>query len=171
MVLPFADILKTFGAHGELLIRLCPEAPKEINVSEPVFIKIDGYAVPFYYKRFETRGKHRALVVFDDMETEMLAQELVGKTIMAHGKGRAVKDEAPAAGTSVLAYEVIDENSGQIGTVSGFFDIPGNPCLQIQRSEQEMLIPFHEALVITVDHKRKIITTNLPDGLVNINPQ
>ncbi|MDR3236120.1 MAG: hypothetical protein LBT48_05250 [Prevotellaceae bacterium] len=171
MALPFADILKTFGAHGELLIRLCPDAPREINVSEPVFIKIDGYAVPFYFKRFETRGTHRALVVFDDMETEMLAQELVGKTIMEKGEGRMAKSETPVADISVLAYEVIDEHAGQLGAVTGFFDIPGNPCLQIQCGEQEMLIPFHEDLITTVDHKRKIITTNLPEGLVTINRQ
>ena len=169
--LHFADVVKTFGAHGELLIRLRPEAPEEINLSEPVFIVIDGYAVPFYFKQFGARGNHRALVVFDDMETMELAQELVGKAIerrMEKGERRKGNGEGRADKASLLNYNVVDEKAGEIGVVAGFIDIPGNPCLRLNNDAQEILIPFREEMM-TIDHRKKIITTNLPDGLVDLN--
>jgi 16S rRNA processing protein RimM len=175
-----ADVVKTFGAHGELLIRLRPEAPEEINVSEPVFITIDGYAVPFYFKRFEARGNHRALVVFDNMESMELAQELVGKTIsrqcsFSSGSFQSAVCIADCllptegeAGMKPLHYSVIDKKAGEIGVVVGFIDIPGNPCLQLQDGTQEILIPFQKEFM-TIDHKKKTITTDLPEGLVDLN--
>jgi 16S rRNA processing protein RimM len=166
-MMPFADVLKTFGAHGELLIRLRPDAPEEINLSEPVFIFIDGYAVPFYFKQFNTRGNNRALVVFDDMETQDLAQELTGKIIERKGTHDTFTEKTEHT-FSVINYEVVDEKIGKIGTVSEFMDIPGNPCLQVKSGEQEILIPFREEM-LTVNHKKKIITTNLPDGLAELN--
>jgi 16S rRNA processing protein RimM len=169
--LRFAEVIKTFGAHGELLIRLRPEAPEDINLSEPVFITIDGYAVPFYFKQFEARGSQRALVVFDDMETMELAQELVGKTINPLPSQRGGGKTPPpleGVGGRLLHYNVVDKNAGEMGVVTGFMDIPGNPCLQITHSAQEILIPFREEMV-TIDHKKQLITTNLPEGLVGLN--
>ena len=167
--LHFADVVKTFGAHGELLIRLRPEAPEEINLSEPVFIIIEGYAVPFYFKRFEARGNHRALVIFDDMESMELAQELVGKPIELKRKNDKQKNQpASASPFSLLHYHAVDEKAGEIGIVAEFIDIPGNPCLQLNDGMQEILIPFREEMM-TIDHKKKTITTNLPEGLVDVN--
>ncbi|MDR2449461.1 MAG: hypothetical protein LBD52_05830 [Prevotellaceae bacterium] len=164
--LHFADVVKTFGAHGELLIRLRHEAPEEINLSEPVFIAIDGYAVPFYFKQFDARSNHRALVVFDDMETMELAQELVGKAI-ARKTGNGARRTGNGT-LSLLHYNVVDELAGEIGVVAGFIDIPGNPCLQLNDDAQEILIPFREEMM-TIDHRKKIITTNLPEGLLDLN--
>jgi 16S rRNA processing protein RimM len=169
--LHFADVVKTFGAHGELLIRFRTEAPEEINLSEPVFIAIDGYAVPFYFKQFEARGSHRALVVFDDMESIELAQELVGKAI-TQGTGKTPPPWEGVGGRpengGLLHYNVVDGKVGEIGTVAEFIDIPGNPCLQLKNGEQEILIPFREE-IMTIDHKRKTITTSLPEGLLDLN--
>ncbi|MDR0692051.1 MAG: hypothetical protein LBF69_03325 [Prevotellaceae bacterium] len=169
--LHFADVIKTFGAHGELLIRLRPEAPEEINLSEPVFITIDGYAVPFYFKQFDARGNHRALVVFDDMESMELAQELVGKPIERKpekGERRKGNGEKGTEKSSLLGYSVVDEKAGETGVVAGFIDIPGNPCLQLNDGVQEILIPFREEMM-TIDHRKRIITTKLPEGLVDLN--
>ena len=94
-LVPFANVHKTFGANGELIIKLFPEAPEEINLSEPVFITIDGYPVPFFFKSFEARGNNRALIIFDDMETSVLAEELVGK--MMHSRS-AVSRRQSAGG-------------------------------------------------------------------------
>jgi 16S rRNA processing protein RimM len=63
---------------------------------------------------------------------------------------------------------VVDKKAGEIGTVTEFIDIPGNPCLQLNSDAQEILIPFREEM-LTIDHKKKTITTDLPAGLVDLN--
>ena len=176
-LLPFANVHKTFGANGELIIKLFPEAPEEINLSEPVFIIIDGYPVPFFFKYFEARGNNRALIVFDDMESMLLAEELVGEKLYIRQEAESGKQEAESGrqeaegGRQLVNYKVEDEVAGNIGIVSDFMDIPNNPCLLITDSSacHEIIIPYREEFIVKIDHHTKIIAVRLPEGLINLN--
>ena len=167
-LMPFANVHKTFGANGELIIKLFPDAPEEINLSEPIFITIDEYSVPFFFKSYEARGNNRALVVFDDMENMTLAEELVGK--MIYSRQHAVRGTQQAVGgRQVMDYKVEDEVSGNIGVVSGFMDIPGNPCLVVSNGNNEIILPYQEEFIVKVHHNKQTIITRLPAGLLNLN--
>ena len=167
-LVPFANVNKTFGANGELIIRLFPDAPEEINLEEPVFITIDGYPVPFFFKSFETRGNNRALIVFDDMESLPLAEELVGKIICIP---QLTDDRQPAAigGQQLIGYTVQDESIGAIGIVSKLMDIPGNPCLLVYNGNNEIIIPCQGEFIVSVNHSKKIVTARLSEDLINLN--
>jgi 16S rRNA processing protein RimM len=163
---PFADIQKTFGAHGELIIKLWTTAPEEINTTEPVFVVFDGLPVPFYFKSFEARGNNRALVVFDDMESQKLAEELVGKKLLLpdnHKQPDTGEEEA------LTGFSVTDKQHGLLGIVTGYMDIPGNPCLQVEHKGKELIIPFNEAIVLCINRKKRTLETALPEGLLALS--
>jgi 16S rRNA processing protein RimM len=165
---PFAGVHKTFGANGELIIKLFPEAPEEINLSEPIFITIDGYSVPFFFKSFEARGNNRALVVFDDMESLSLAEELVGKMI-CNQQSTIDNQQSAIDNRQLIDYKVEDEGVGDIGIVSKLLDIPGNPCLLVSNGRNEIMIPCQDEFIVNIDHKKKTVATRLPEGLINLN--
>ncbi|MDR0295354.1 MAG: hypothetical protein LBH91_04075 [Prevotellaceae bacterium] len=171
---PFANVHKTFGANGELIIKLFSEAPEEINLSEPVFITIDGCPVPFFFKSFETRGNNRAIVIFDDVESMVLAEELTGKMVFSRQDCFAplamTGSKQSAVGSQLLIdYVVKDEAAGDIGIVVEFMDIPKNPCLSISNGNSKIIIPCQGEFIVKINHKNKIITTRLPEGLINLN--
>jgi 16S rRNA processing protein RimM len=132
-------------------------------MKEPVFVIIDGLPVPFYFKSFEMRGNHRACVIFDDMESQKPAEELVGKTLWLPGPEKAAAQQPDFTG-----YAVHDRQHGALGVVSGFLDIPGNPCLQIAYENRELLIPFNEAIVVRTNIKKRLLETLLPEGLLEL---
>jgi 16S rRNA processing protein RimM len=161
---PFGDIQKTFGAGGELLLKLRADTPDEIDLTKPVFITIDGAPVPFYFKSFVARGAKRAVVVFDDMETQRLAEALVGKTLWL--------PEAKAAATTghpeLTGYTAYDRQHGELGEVAGIVYFPNNPCLQIIFHGRELLVPFHTSIVVKINARKRTLETVLPDGLLEI---
>ncbi|MDR3132815.1 MAG: hypothetical protein LBU42_02175 [Prevotellaceae bacterium] len=159
----FGHVQKTFGAHGELLVRLQAET-ETITIKEPVFVIIDGLPVPFYFKSFELRGSHRAQAVFEDLESQKLAEELVGKTLWLPGSEKAATVRQP----DLTGYAVHDRQHGALGVVSGFLDIPGNPCLQIAYENRELIVPFHETVVVEVNVKKRLLETLLPEGLLEL---
>ena len=61
-MLRIAQVLKSNGTDGELLISFLDIAPEDIDLKEPVFIAFDGLPVPFYFESFQPRGTKRALV-------------------------------------------------------------------------------------------------------------
>jgi 16S rRNA processing protein RimM len=160
-------IQKTFGAHGELIIALYGSNP--LPVGKPVFIDINGLLTPFYVGKVEERGK-KLLVVFDDMEAETLAAELVGKEIMAEQQRK--KNTAAHEGSTLdelLDYRVADVTHGELGTIIGWLDYPNNPCLQVVNpQQQEILIPANGALIAAIAKKEKNLTVDLPQGLIEI---
>ena len=161
---PFGNIQKTFGAAGELLLKLRAAAAEGIDLNAPVFITIDGLPTPFYFKSFEARGANRAVVVFDDVESQRWAEELVGKTLWSpHTKAAAA-----AARRDLTGYAACDRQHGELGAVVGFLDIPGNPCLQIAYRGRELLVPFNEDVVVKINGRKRTIETVLPDGLREI---
>jgi 16S rRNA processing protein RimM len=159
----FGAVQRTFGAQGELIVRLRAET-EAIAIKEPVFVIIDELPVPFYFKSFELRGNHRAQVVFDDMESQKLAEELVGKTLWLPG----TEKETTASQPDLTGYAVHDRQHGALGVVSGFLDITGNPCLQITYENRELIIPFNEAIVVQINVKKRLLETLLPEGLLEL---
>ncbi|MFA5288796.1 MAG: hypothetical protein WC361_05590 [Bacteroidales bacterium] len=167
--LPLATVRKTFGRGGELIIKFRPDVPQNIidqlNKEEPVFIHLDGIPVPFYFTSIAYRGNDQAMVCFENFLSENLAAEWVGKTILYK-----TREEEPLSGGSVLvgyAFQAITTGEEKRrGTVSGFFDYPGNPCLELEFEDgTRTLLPFHEDFIQKIDTKRKVVNLTFPEGL------
>ena len=57
-----------------------------------------------------------------------------------------------------------------IGKVSDVIENPGQLLLiVITEKGTEIMVPFHEDLIVSFDKKRKIISMDLPEGLLEIN--
>lgn len=161
------DVRKTFGTNGELIVKLREDIPTAIlKNKEPVFIYIGGLSVPFYMKSAESKGTAKLLVVFEDMETEALATELVGKSIYIPSKEPVVE---PKGEFDVLVgFTAIDDSHGELGVVTEVMEIPGNPCLVLDNNGLEVIVPLNQDLISKVDPKKKEIHLTLPDGLLDL---
>ena len=62
-----AQVLKSNGTDGELVMGFREIAPEDINLQEPVFIIFDGLPVPFFIESFAKRGNTKALVHITDI--------------------------------------------------------------------------------------------------------
>jgi 16S rRNA processing protein RimM len=156
----FGEVLKTFGTEGEIIVRVGESVPE--NIKEPVFIRIDGLWVPFYFKLFEMRGK-KAKIIFENMETEELAKELVGKKIFSQPDDSG---ESASKLSDLKGFTVIDANFGNLGEVFDVFEYPGNPCLVIIFNDKQVLIPLNG--IKKTEFRKKIIHTTIPEGLLDL---
>ncbi len=157
-----ARVLKSNGSEGELVMSFTGLSPEEIDTEEPVFIYVDGLPVPFYFESFVQRGNSRALVRLTGVRSLRDADELAGASVYA--EDGLYEDEE----SSVEGWTVVDQNGRTVGQVSGYEDIPGNLCLAVQTKEgQEVLLPFHEDLVLGADRENRILQLTVPDGLLD----
>lgn len=157
------QVLKSNGTDGELLLSFPDIAPEEIDLQEPVFIEFDGLPVPFYFESFTPRGRSRALVRLTGVHSLKDADELAGAAVYAD----YFEEEA---GEDLTGWTVVDAASGTaVGTVADFEDIPGNTCLWLRRPDgQEVLLPFHEDLLVGLDEKTGTLTLSIPEGVLDL---
>ena len=155
-----AQVLKSNGTEGELLISFLDVAPEDIDLQEPVYIEFDGLPVPFYFESFTPRGVNRALVRLTGVRSLKDADELSGAAIYADYFEEESEED-------LTGWTVRTPEGALVGTVTDYEDIPGNTCLWVQRpSGDEVLLPLHEDLVIGLDPSTTTITLTIPDGLL-----
>ena len=161
-MLRIAQVLKSNGTDGELLISFFDVSPEDIDLQEPVFIYFDGLPVPFYFESFRQRGNSRALVRLTGVRSLKDADELAGEAIWAD----YFEEEA---GEDLTGWTVKSPEGETIGTVTDYEDIPGNTCLWVKRpGGGEVLLPFHEDLVVEADEKTGTLVLSIPEGILDL---
>jgi ribosomal 30S subunit maturation factor RimM len=154
------EVLKVFGAGGELIAKISDPVPE--SYEEPVFIRIDGLWVPFYFKLFKPYGK-RMKVIFENMESKELAEELVGKKMFSQPE---VLYEPVPESSGLIGCTVIDSKLGNLGQVNSVFDYPGNPCIGITVNAKQVIIPLNG--IKKLELRKKFIHTTIPEGLLEL---
>ena len=159
-MLRIAQVLKSNGTEGEVLLSLLDIAPEDIDLQEPVFIEFDGLPVPFYFESFTPRGTRRALARLTGVRSLKDADELAGKAVFADYFEEEEEED-------LTGWSVRNQDGRLVGTVADYEDIPGNTCLWIRKADgEEVLVPFHEDLVLGLDEKSGTLTLSIPDGLL-----
>ena len=157
-----AQVLKSNGRDGELLLSFVGIAPEEIDLEEPVFIEFDGLPVPFYFESFTQRGVSRALVRLTGVHNLTDADELAGANVYAEDDLYEDEEE------DLTGWTVLDADGRKAGTVSAHEDIPGNPCIYVDTGHGEVLLPLHEELVLEVDEEKQTLRMSIPEGLLTL---
>ena len=80
-MLQIAQVLKSNGTDGELVMSFREIAPEDINLKEPVFIVFDGLPVPFFIESLVKRGHSKALVHLTGIHCQEDVDEIAGKAV------------------------------------------------------------------------------------------
>ena len=160
-MLRIAQVLKSNGTEGELLVSFFDIGPEDIDLQEPVFIYFDGLPVPFYFESFRRRGIGRALVRLTGVRSLRDADELAGRALWADYFQEEEEED-------LTGWTVISAATGEaVGTLAGYEDIPGNTCIWVERpGGEQVLLPFHEDLLVCVNEEQRSLTLTIPEGLL-----
>ena len=179
-----AQVLKSNGTDGELVLGFRDIAPEDINLQEPVFIIFDGLPVPFYIESFTKRGNTKALVRLTDISSMEDVEEIAGKAVYIEDDQVAelsLEEDGFAAlvGWMVLTPQIPDRVGDddieftdemalmEVGEITEFYDIPNNPCIEVETENGAVMIPLHEDLILSIDPEYQEIIMQIPDGLLS----
>ena len=170
-----AQVLKSNGTDGELVMGFREIAPEDINLQEPVFIIFDGLPVPFFIESFAKRGNTKALVHLTDICSMEDVEEIAGKAVYVEEESLpevSFEEDGYAALIGwILLAPVGDEVSDdmeveEVGEITDFIDIPNNPCIEVETKNGAVMIPLHEDLILSVDPENLEIIMQIPAGLL-----
>ena len=168
-----AQVLKSNGTDGELVMGFREIAPEDINLNEPVFIIFDGLPVPFYIESFAKRGNTKALIRLTDICSMEDVEEIAGKPVYIEADNlpeMSLEEDGYAAlvGWMVLTPENADDMDSdlyEVGEITDFIDIPNNPCIEVETENGAIMIPLHEDLILSLDPEYQEIIMQIPAGL------
>ena len=175
-----AQVLKSNGTDGELVMGFREVAPEDINLQEPVFIIFDGLPVPFYIESFTRRGNTKALVRLTDICSQEDVEEIAGKAVYVEDDSlpeMSFEEDGFAAlvgwtlltpvGDFSTSLEMTEDvEVAEVGEITDFIDIPNNPCIEVETENGAVMIPLHEDLILSIDPEYQEIIMQIPAGLI-----
>ena len=194
-MLQIAQVLKSNGTDGELVMSFREIAPEDINLKEPVFIVFDGLPVPFFIESLVKRGHSKALVHLTGIRCQEDVDEIAGKAVYIEDDNApelTLEEDGFAAlvGWFVLTPETPDQvgcdeedqvgcdedgqdviagltgNLYEVGEITDFIDIPNNPCIEVETENGAVMLPLHQDFILSVDPENQEIIMQIPAGLL-----
>ncbi len=172
-----AQVLKSNGTDGELVMGFREIAPEDINLNEPVFIVFDGLPVPFFIESFTKRGNSKALVRLTDINSMEDVEEITGKAVYTEAENLPEMSLEEDGYAALIGWMLLTSAGGEgeineetefmeVGEITDFIDIPNNPCLEVKTENGAVMIPLHEDLILSVDPEYQELVMQIPAGLL-----
>lgn len=160
-------IVAVHGLKGELILK--HELGKKTSLKDvkAIFIedKKDSF-FPWFIETAKARSAEEVLLKLETIDTREAAAKLSQKEIWLTEEDfkRLSAKSAPA---NLLGYTIIN-NQERLSEVLEVIEQPHQLLCRIELNKKEVLIPINEHFLKKVDHKKKEVVVELPDGLIDI---
>ena len=161
-------ISRVNGYDGSVTVKLEKSFLENIPEMESVFLEINGKPVPFFISSSEYRGGDILKLKFEGYASYEKVNEFTGCGIFLTTINEAVQPEDKPE--NIIGFKVILQNKNLVGIIKVIVQNPGNDLLKIVSPEnKEILVPFHADFIKGYDKRKKTITVELPEGLIDLN--
>ena len=160
-------IIKASGYKGAVSVKLENYFSGKLPHIESVFLEFDGIPVPFFISFLEYSGADILKLKFEGYESVEKVSEFIGCRIFLTS-GMSDFDQN-AKNRSLIGYKVLTGDNDLLGYVKEVITMPGQSLLNVTSiAGEEILIPYHQDFIVSIDDKMKILRMNIPDGLTEI---
>ena len=156
--------LKPHGTKGE--ISLQSDGFTLDESCDFVACDIDGILVPFFIEEMRTKNHDTMIVKIERMESADEVRFLTNRS--AYIPREWVEESEELSWSYFHGFTAVDEKAGVIGTITDIDDSTINTLFVIEKNGEEILIPAQEEFITGMDHKKREIRFNLPEGLVSL---
>lgn len=157
------------GLKGEINMQL--DDGVTLSAGEFVFVGIDNTMIPYEIESLRPRGDDAMLVKFKGVDSQAQSAGLKNKELFLDSE-LLDDDEVDAEGViylhDMVGFDVWSEEGVDIGIVDGYDDTTTNLLLIVSTSSGNVMIPFVEDYIRSVDRETKRIIVSLPDGFKDV---
>lgn len=159
---------KPHGVKGELSFWFADDV-FDREEADYLLLEVEGILVPFFIEEYRFRSDEVALVKFEDVDTDSRARELTGCEVF-FPRARGEADNGYLSWAEIVGYRIVDAATGApVGTICRVDDTTANILFEVETPEGgEVLIPLGGEMSKDVDKAARIITMELPEGLLDL---
>ena len=160
-------ISRKWGFDNEVVVGFSSGVPSDES-DFPVFflVKIDNTLIPYFVESYREHGPKSFIVSFYDTDAST-RDRLTGRACYLPSD-MAQQSADQEVENDVTGYTVSDQRWGTLGKITRLIDRHMQPLLQVESQGKEILIPFTDHLITTIDHRKREVLVDLPDGLLDL---
>ena len=161
-------IVKKYSFKGEVLLKLDTDQPELYEQLDALFLDLNNSLIPYFIEKAQLHKSDVLRIKFEDVSTEGAAEELLKKEVYLPIDLLPKLEGNRFYYHEVIGFEVIDENFGPVGVISGINDTTAQALFEIDREGKEVLIPLNDDIIRSVDRNKKTVTVHTPPGLIDL---
>jgi 16S rRNA processing protein RimM len=160
-------ITKVSGYEGAVAVKLEKIFTENIPQMESVFLEIEGRPVPFFISDIEYSGADILKLQFEGYTTEKIS-EFVGCRIFL--TTNSISESTKEDNLSFVGFKVYIQDDMLLGLISEVVPNQSQWLINVKTANKKnILIPFHEDFIVSIDKDDKVIIMDIPEGLTEIN--
>lgn len=158
----FGKFLKPHGTKGE--IGLLGDSFTLGDECDFVAVEIDGILVPFFFEYKKSKNNDTLIVKVERMNSADDVRFLTNREVFIPREW--IEESDNYSWSYFRGFTAEDTNIGTLGSIIDVDDSTINTLFVVERGAEEILIPAQEEFIENIDHKRRHIVFNLPEGLI-----
>lgn len=149
-------LLKPHGYKGDIKIAI--EDPDFIP-RDFLLLSVNDKFVPY---RIEKYNPSADIIKLTDINSIEAVNALPGREILDF----ISVSETPEI--DYTQYTLRDNATGTEYAITGITEMPQQLLLEFRNGFKDSLFPLHEDLLVNIDHKKKLIVVDFPEGLLDL---
>ncbi len=160
----FGKFLKPHGTKGE--IGLQGDTFMLDDDCDFVACDIDGILVPFFFDNIRPKNDDTVIVKIERMESAEEVRYLTNRDAYVPRSWSEEREELSLS--YFIGFEATDATLGPLGAITDIDDSTINTLFVIDGDNGEILVPAQEEFIAGIDHEKREVVFDLPDGLVSL---
>lgn len=160
-------LVAVYGLKGELLLKHELGKKSSLKNVKAVFIedKKDSF-LPWFVESAKIKTDNETYIKLEGIDTREAAAKISQKEIWLTEEDfkRLSAKSTPA---NLLGYTIIN-NKERLSEILEVIEQPHQLLCRIELNSKEVLIPINESFLKKIDHKKKEVVVELPQGLLDI---
>ncbi len=163
-------VLKAHSLAGEVKVSIQEEFLEDFLQVEVIFIEVKGQAVPYF---IEGIRENSLLVTLEGVKNRADAEVISKKGIFIRNEDLIPEDQKSYQKEGLeyepyIGFMVQDITLGELGIILEILDYPQQEIAVLEVEGKEIMIPMVDAFVKEVILEKKIVSVELPDGILNL---
>jgi 16S rRNA processing protein RimM len=161
---------KIVGAHGlkgELVLKHVLGKKTSLKGLQAVFIEEKKNSfLPWFIQSARSKNAQEVYVKLDEVNVREVALKFIQKDLWVP-EADFKKLAAKSSPANFLGYNIIHENKN-LGEILEVIEQPNQLLCRLEIQNKEVLIPLNDETLKKIDHKKKEVQVQLPEGLLEI---
>ncbi|WP_294473044.1 ribosome maturation factor RimM [uncultured Bacteroides sp.] len=160
---------KPHGIHGELQFTFTDDIFDRVDCDYLVCL-LNGIFVPFFIEEYRFRSDSTALVKLEGVDTAERARMFTNVEVYFPVKHVEDTEEGELTWNYFIGFQMEDVHHGPLGEVTDVDTTTVNTLFVVlQEDGEELLVPAQEEFILGIDQQQRVITVELPEGLLNLD--
>lgn len=157
---------RTHGVQGEMSLSFTDDVFDRVDCPYLV-CSMDGILVPFFIEEYRFKSNSVALIKFERIDTSEAASIFTNKEVYFPKAYAEQAEDGEYSWQYFIGFKTEDAEHGYLGELVDIDESTVNTLFIVERPNgEELFVPAQEAFITDINHETRLITFNLPDGLL-----